>query len=177
MMQEKYKKEVVPLLKKQFGFKSNLDAPKIIKVVINSGVGSRFDQKQIEATEKSLALIAGQKPALRAAKKAIASFKTRQGQTVGVAVTLRGRRMYDFLDRMIQVAIPRMRDFRGIDPKSIDGRGNLNLGFKEHIVFPEIVGEDVKDVFGLQVTVVVNARNREGAIELFKLMGFPFSKK
>ena len=147
--------------------------PKIVKVVINTGVGRIKDEKQLQEIVKMLTLITGQKPSWRPAKKAISSFKTRIGQLVGYAVTLRGKRMYDFIGRLINIALPRERDFRGLDPKSFDKFGNLTIGIKEHIVFPEIIGEDYKFLFGLEVTVVTNAKKREEGIELLRMMGFP----
>ena len=147
--------------------------PKILKVAVNTGVGRIKDEKQLQEVVKMLTLITGQKPSWRPAKKAISSFKTRIGQLVGYSVTLRGKRMYDFLERLINIALPRERDFRGLDSKSFDARGNLTIGVKEHIVFPEIIGEDYKFLFGLEVTVVTNTKKREEGMELLKLMGFP----
>lgn len=172
-LQEKYKKEVIPAMQAKFGYKNIMSVPKIEKVVINAGVGRIRDEKQHEDIRKYLALISGQKPAPRPAKKAIASFKTRQGLVIGYQVTLRGRRMYDFLSRLINIAFPRTRDFRGIDPKSFDLQGNLTIGVKEHIVFPELVGEDYRFLFGFEITVATDAKKREEGIELLKLMGFP----
>ncbi|OHA06935.1 MAG: 50S ribosomal protein L5 [Candidatus Sungbacteria bacterium RIFCSPLOWO2_01_FULL_47_10] len=172
-LQEKYKKEVVPKMMKQFGWKNLMRVPKVVKVVINTGVGRVKDEKQLEEVVKMLTLVAGQKPSPRSARVAISSFKTRIGQLVGYAVTLRGRRMYDFVERLIHSALPRERDFRGIDPKSFDHAGNLTLGLKEHIVFPEIIGEDYRFLFGFEVTVVTNAKKREEGIELLRMMGFP----
>lgn len=171
-LQEKYSKEVVPAMVRRFGYKNLMAVPKIEKVVVNVGVGRLRDDKEHEEVKKYLALITGQKPAPRPAKKAIASFKTRQGLIIGYQVTLRGKRMYDFLSRLIDVALPRTRDFRGIDEKSFDPRGNLTIGIKEHIVFPELVGEDYRFLFGLEVTVVTAAKRREEGVELSRLMGF-----
>ena len=172
-LQEKYKKEVIPVLRAKFGYKNIMSVPKIEKVVVNVGVGRIRDEKQQEEIRKYLTLIAGQKPAPRAAKKAIASFKTRKGLIVGYQVTLRGKRMYDFISRLINIAFPRTRDFKGIDVKSFDPRGNLTIGIKEHIVFPEIIGEDYRFLFGLEVTVVTTGKKREEGVELLKLIGFP----
>jgi len=176
MLKEKYNKIVIPEMKKKFGYKNNLAVPKIIKVVVNTGVGSIKDEKQIEVIEKQLALITGQKPAKRPAKKSIASFKTRQGALAGYSATLRGQRMYDFLDRMLNIAMPRIGDFRGLDSKAIDEAGNLSIGFKEHTIFPEISEEEIKMIFGLQAVIVTSAKTRAEALELFKLLGFPFKK-
>src|SRR3989344_118917 len=172
-MQEKYKKEVIPAMRAKFGYKNIMAVPRIGKVVVNCGVGRIRDEKQREEIQKYLALITGQKPAPRAAKKAIASFKTRQGLVIGYQVTLRGKRMYDFLSRLVNIALPRTRDFRGIDSKSFDPKGNLTIGIKEHIVFPEMIGEDYRFLFGLEVTVVSSAKTREEGIELLRLLGFP----
>ncbi len=164
-------------MKKKFGYKNDLAVPKIIKVVVNTGVGSVKDEKQVEVIEKQLALIAGQKPAKRTAKKSIASFKTRQGTLVGYSATLRGQRMYDFLDRMLNIAMPRIGDFRGLDPKAIDDAGNLSIGFKEHTIFQEISEEEIKMIFGLQAVIVTTARTQPEALELFKPLAVPFKKK
>jgi len=172
-LQEKYKKEVVPAMRKHFGYKNVMAVPRIAKVVVASGVGRIRDAKELEVVAKVLALITGQKPAPRTAKKAIAAFKTRQGLVVGFQVTLRGRRMWDFLTRLINITIPRQRDFRGIEHKSFDERGNLTIGFKEHIVFPEMIGEDVRSVLGLEVTIRTTAPGREEGITLLKTLGFP----
>jgi len=171
--QEKYQKEVTPALREKFGYKNIMAVPKIEKVVVNCGIGRIRDEKQQEEIRKFLALITAQKPAPRPAKKAIASFKTRRGLIIGYQVTLRGRRMYDFISRLVNIALPRTRDFRGLDEKSFDNKGNLTIGVKEHIVFPEMIGEDYRFLFGLEVTVVTSARKREEGMELLKLMGFP----
>lgn len=177
-IKEKYTKEALPKMMKEFGFKTHMAVPKILKVVVNVGTGKMRDKKEaVEAVEKHLALITGQKPSPRPARIAIASFKTREGMTVGYKITLRGERMYGFLDRLINFAIPRTRDFRGIPLKSVDQGGNLTVGIKEHIVFPEMVGEDVRNIFGLEATIATNANKREHAIALFKLLGVPFEKK
>jgi large subunit ribosomal protein L5 len=175
-LQEKYKKEVIPALRDKFGYKNVMSVPKIEKVVVNTGVGKIRDEKQREEIREYLALLAGQKPAPRQARKAIASFKTREGLIIGYQITLRGTRMYDFISRLIGIALPRTRDFRGIDSKSFDEKGNLTIGIKEHIVFPEMIGEDYRFLFGLEVTVVTTAKNKEVGIELLKLLGFPIKK-
>jgi large subunit ribosomal protein L5 len=173
-LQEKYKKEVIPAMKTKFGYRNDLAVPRILKVTLNSGLGKyRQEQKIIEEIEKDMTLIAGQKAVFTKAKKAISSFKTRIGQAIGLKVTLRGRRMYDFLDRLISLALPRTRDFRGLSPKSLDKNGNLNIGIREQIVFPEISHEHVRTIFGLEACVTTNARNKEEGLELFKLLGFP----
>lgn len=158
---------------KRFGYKNIMAVPRIKKVVLNTGVGKLRDEKQREEVIRFFTLIAGQKPSLRPAKKAIASFKTRKGLVIGYQATLRGKRMYDFISRFINIALPRTRDFRGIDVKSFDGNGNLTIGIREHIVFPEMIGEDYHFLFGLEVTITTTAKKREEGVELLKLMGFP----
>ncbi len=176
-LQEKYRKTVIPAVQKTFGIENVMAVPKIEKVVVNTGVGRLVkEEKTIERIAKELSTITGQKPVLRKAKKSISGFKLRQGVTVGTSVTLRGKRMYDFLDRLIAIALPRSKDFRGIEVKNFDKMGNLNLGIKESSIFPEINYENVKDVFGLEVTVVTTAKNREKGIELLRQMGFPIKK-
>lgn len=175
-IKEKYNKEVVPDMKKKFGYKSVFAVPKITKVVIGTGTGKVTDDARRQAIEKSFTLIAGQKPKANAAKKSIAGFKLREGMPIGFSATLRGQRMYDFLDKLINVAIPRTRDFRGLKTELIDDMGNLTIGFKEHIIFPETSGEDIRSVFGVGVTIVSNAKTKEEALELFKLIGVPFKK-
>jgi len=146
----------------------------IDKVIINIGLGRTLkDEKFLDIALHDLALITGQKPKTTLAKKSIANFKTRKGMVVGAMVTLRGARMRDFISRLINIALPRSRDFRGIDPKSIDKNGNLTMGIKEHIVFPEIKGEEVRNIFGFEITIVTKARDRDEAIALYKEMGFP----
>ncbi|MEK7178188.1 MAG: 50S ribosomal protein L5, partial [Patescibacteria group bacterium] len=148
--------------------------PKIEKVVINIGLGRTLkDEKFLDIVMRDIALIAGQKPKTTLAKKSIANFKTRKGMVIGATVTLRGQRMYDFISRLINIALPRTRDFRGINVKSLDKNGNLTIGVKEHIIFPEIKGEEVRNIFGFEITVVVKAKNKEKAIALYKAIGFP----
>jgi large subunit ribosomal protein L5 len=173
-LKEKFEKQIVPEMAKKYGYTSPLAVPRVTKIVVNVGIGRVSDDKDRELIEKHLSLIVGQKPSGRPAKKAIASFKTRKGMVLGLAATLRGRRMYDFLSRFINIALPRTRDFRGIPVSNIDERGNLTIGIREHIVFPEIIGEDVKNIFGLEATLVTNMKDKEKALEMFKLMGLPF---
>ena len=176
-LQEKYRKHVIPAMKEKFGYRNDLAVPKIVKVVINVGTGKfRDNEKAIEDIRKSLASVAGQQPVFTLAKQSIANFKTRKGMKVGMKVTLRGKRMYDFLGRLIDFALPRSRDFRGLDEKIIDQSGNLAIGIKEHIIFPEISHEEVKTIFGFEVCVATNAKNRGEGTELFRLMGFPIKK-
>jgi large subunit ribosomal protein L5 len=177
-LKDKYIKEVIPAMKEKFGYKNDLAVPRIEKVVVNTGFNPAVkDDKVQEEMIHDLALITGQKPAPRQAKKAIAGFKIRKGMTVGLVVTLRGQRMYDFLDRLINIALPRSRDFRGLPEKNIDQAGNLNIGIKEQIIFPEISAESARSIFGLEIAVVTTARNREEGVELFKLLGFPIKFK
>lgn len=177
MLLEKYKNEVVPAMKEKFGYKNNLAVPRIEKVVVNSGIGKAIkDEKIQETVSRDLSTITGQKPIPTLAKGAISGFKIRQGMVVGLKVTLRGKKMYEFLDRLIGAVIPRIRDFRGLPFKSIDKGGSLNIGIKEHIIFPEIAHEDIKFIFGFEVTVVTSAKKREEAVELFRLLGFPIKK-
>lgn len=172
-LQKKYKKDVIPAMRERFRYKNIMAVPKIEKVAVNVGVGKMRDEKDLMEVQRYAALIAGQKMSARPARQAIAGFKTRKGMVVGYRATLRGRRMYDFLSRLINAAIPRTRDFKGLDEKSFDGSGNLTVGIKEHIVFPEMIGEDYRVLFGLEVTVVTTAKKKEEGIALLKLMGFP----
>lgn len=162
----------------KFGYKNNMAVPKITKVVINVGTGHGLkDAKFNEAVENTLIRITGQQPVKTAAKKSISNFKIREGLIVGMMVTLRGKRMYDFLDKLINIALPRVRDFRGLNPKSVDPKGNLNIGFREHISFPEIKSDEIEKIHGLQVSVVTTAKTRDEGVELLTLLGFPFSKE
>lgn len=177
-LKEKYFKKVIPELKSKFGYQNNLAVPKITKVVVNVGIGkSRDDQKFIEQVENNLKRITGQKPIYTLSKKSISAFKVRIGDKVGLKITLRGKRMYDFLDKLVNVTFPRLRDFQGINPKkSIDQQGNLNIGFKEHIVFPEISSDEVEKIHGLEVAVVTNANDWEKGYQLLKSLNFPFKE-
>ena len=176
-LKEQYHKEILPALKEKFGYKNNLAAPKIAKVVLNVGTGQGLkDAKFNEVVEDTLLRITGQRPVKTVAKKSISNFKIRDGLVVGQSVTLRGSRMYEFLDKLINVTLPRVRDFRGLDSKSVDPKGNLNLGLREHIAFPEIKSDEVEKIHGLQIAVVTTAKTREEGLELLKLLGFPFRK-
>lgn len=163
-------------LKEQLGVKNVNALPKIIKVVVSSGTGKAKDKKRNDLVADRLAKITGQKPAPREAKQSIATFKLRQGDVIGFSVTLRGKRMQAFLDKFINIALPRTRDFKGFDEKSVDELGNLTLGLKEHIIFPETADEDLRDVFGLAVTIVTTAKNRATALKFFRAINFPFKK-
>ncbi|MCI0542584.1 50S ribosomal protein L5 [bacterium] len=164
-------------MKASFGYKNRNQAPRLVKVVISVGTGKAKDPKKNDLVMDRLAKITGQKPAMRGAKKSIASFKVRQGDPVGVTVTLRGERMRKFLDKLINVAIPRMKDFRGLNRSAIDELGNVTLGIKEHTIFTETSNEDLKDVFGMAITIVTTAINKKEAENFFELLGMPFKKK
>ena len=177
-LKEKYQKEVVPQLKEKFAYKNNFLVPKVKKVVINVGFGRHNKEKDyVDNVVKTLTRISGQKPVLTKAKKSIASFKVREGMLIGAMVTLRGDRMYDFLDKLINITFPRVRDFRGISEKSVDKQGNISIGFKENSAFPEIKIEDLRDIHGLEVIIDSSAKNREEGLELYRLLGFPFKKE
>ena len=176
-MKTYYKETVAPALFKKFGYKSVMQTPKLDKIVINVGCGeAKDDQKKIDAIMGDLAQITGQKPIVCRAKKAIANFKLREGNIIGVKVTLRGETMYEFLDRFFNVALPRVRDFRGINPNSFDGRGNYSVGIKEQLIFPEIEYEKIDAIRGMDINFVTTAKTDEEAKELLALMGAPFAK-
>jgi len=173
-----YTEKVLPALMQKFGYDSVMQAPRLMKIVINMGVGdATADIKNIEVAAGELAQIAGQKPSVRKSKKAISNFKLRQGLPIGCMVTLRGARMYEFYDRLVTVATPRIRDFRGLSPRSFDGRGNYSVGFTEQIIFPEINVEKVAKIRGMDVTIVTSARTDEEGRELLKLMNMPFRQR
>lgn len=173
-----YKDEVVQKLKKTFGYKSSMQVPKIEKITINMGLGEAMDDKKvITSGVADLEKIAGQKPVVTLAKKSIAGFKVREGWPIGAKVTLRGTRMYEFLDRLISIALPRVRDFRGLSAKSFDGRGNYSLGFKEQIVFPEIEYDKIDALRGLDITITTSARTNKEAHALLQAFNFPFKEK
>jgi large subunit ribosomal protein L5 len=174
-MQALYVERVRPAMIERFGYKNVMQVPKIEKIVINMGVGEATqDKKKVEAAAAEMALIAGQKPVISKAKKSVATFKLREGMPIGCKVTLRRERMYEFLDRLITVALPRVRDFRGLNPKSFDGRGNYAMGLKEQIIFPEINYDRIDKVRGMDVIVTTTANTDEEARELLRLFGFPF---
>jgi large subunit ribosomal protein L5 len=171
-------KKAYSALKSVYGYKNSMAAPRLVKVVVASGTGSgiKRDKDRNKFVMERIAKITGQKGSLRGAKKSIASFKVRQGDPVGVMVTLRGARMYGFLDKLINVAIPRTKDFRGIDKKIVDNIGNLTMSIKEHTIFPETGDEDIKDIFGLAVTIVTTAKTKPEATQFFEIIGVPFKK-
>ncbi|MFZ2324158.1 MAG: 50S ribosomal protein L5 [Ignavibacteriaceae bacterium] len=173
-----YNKEIIPSLMKAFNYKSIMQAPKLEKIVVNMGVGAAVaDQKIMEEAVKELETVTGQKASIRKAKKAISNFKLREGMNIGAMVTLRKEKMYEFLDRLINVALPRVRDFRGLSDKSFDGRGNYTLGVKEQIIFPEINVDKITKVMGMDITFVTTAKSDNEAYELLKAFGIPFRKK
>ena len=170
-----YNQEIAPKLVDRFGYKNPMQVPKLNKIVLNMGLGAAIqDIKLLDAAVEELTLIAGQKPVVRRARKSIASFKLRAGMPIGCSVTLRGNRMYDMFTRLVNVALPRVRDFRGVSGKCFDGRGNYSLGIKEQIIFPEIEYDKINRIKGLNVTVVTTAETDEEGKELLKLMGMPF---
>jgi len=182
-LKEKYQKEVIGQMQKKFGYKNKMAVPSIKKVVINSCFGKSIAGKTSGEREKiqnlitqDLTLIAGQKPALMKSKKSIAGFKLRENIEIAAKITLRKQKMWDFTERLIFLSLPRSRDFKGLDSKSIDKRGNLSIGFKEHIFFPEIFTEKEKTIFGFQVTFTTNAKSKEEGLELYKLLGFPMKE-
>ena len=176
-LKDYYKSEVAPALMKKYSYKSVMQIPKLDKIVLNVGAGeARENSKVIDAIATDMAAITGQKPYICKAKKSVANFKLREGMNIGVKVTLRGERMYEFLDRFFNVALPRVRDFRGINPNSFDGRGNYNMGLKEQLIFPEIDFDKIDKVRGMDICFVTTAETDEEARELLTLMGAPFSK-
>ncbi|MEW5805200.1 MAG: 50S ribosomal protein L5 [Patescibacteria group bacterium] len=183
-LKQKFENEIAAELKKKLGLGNIYQIPKIEKVVVNCGIGrlvSGEDKKSqknqvLDEVSELLSLITGQKPRLNQAKKSIAGFKLRQGETIGLSVTLRGQRMYDFLERFLNLVLPQVRDFRGIPQKSVSQNGILNFGIKEHIVFPETMEKDFSRLYGLQITVVPQVRDRDQALELYQLMSFPFQR-
>jgi large subunit ribosomal protein L5 len=176
-IKEQYDKEVVPHLRKQFDYKNHLQVPRLEKVVVNMGLGeATANAKAIESGVKDLITVTGQKPIVNRARKSIATFKVRKGMPVGASVTLRGRRMYDFLAKLIHIALPRIRDFRGLSSKSFDGRGNYSLGVKEQLIFPEINYENVDAIRGMDIAIVTTARTDQEALALLQALGMPFKK-
>lgn len=180
-LKEKYQKQIVPALIEKFGYKNKMALPRLEKIVINIGFGREIvdkgsdeRKKLFESVSRDLALISGQKPVLTKSKKSISAFNLREGMIIGAKVTLRKDKMYDFLEKVINIALPRARDFWGLDLKAVDQSGNFTLGIKEHTIFPEILPENIKKVLGLEITVVTTAKSREEGLELLKLLGIPF---
>ncbi len=176
-LKEQYKKEVLPKLMEQFGYKTPMQAPRLTKITLNMGVGEALgDKKILDNAMADMAAISGQKPIKTLARKSVAGFKLREGWPIGCKVTLRGERMYEFLDRLINIALPRVRDFRGVSPKSFDGRGNYNMGIKEQIIFPEIEFEKVDAIRGMDINITTTAETDEEAKALLEAFNFPFKK-
>jgi large subunit ribosomal protein L5 len=172
---EKYQSEIIPKLKERFSYRSPMQIPKLGKIVLNMGLGEAIQNvKILDSATEELAAISGQKPVITRAKQSIATFKLRKGMPIGCMVTLRGRRMYEFLDKLVNVALPRVRDFRGVSPRGFDGRGNFTLGVKEQIIFPEIDYDKIDKIKGMNITIVTTAQGDDEARELLTLMGMPF---
>ncbi|MFH1430550.1 MAG: 50S ribosomal protein L5 [Candidatus Uhrbacteria bacterium] len=174
---ERYEKEVAPKLKEELGEKSTMAVPRIVKVVLNSGTGTQRDPRLPDIVADTFERITGQRPVRTKARKSIAAFKLREGNPVGVVVTLRGRRMWDFLEKFTVVTLPRVRDFRGLSDKIVDTQGNCSIGFREHVMFPEIEPDAVDQLHGLQITIVTTAGGRERGLALFRALGFPFTQR
>jgi large subunit ribosomal protein L5 len=177
-LKDRYNDEIRPALVRKFGYTSAMQAPRMIKITLNMGVGeAKQDSKMLEAAQAQLADIAGQKPNIRRARKSVAAFKLREGMPVGLTVTLRDERAYEFLDRLTSVAIPRIRDFRGLSPRSFDGRGNYSMGVREQIIFPEIDYDNIDQVRGLDVTITTTAQSDAEAFALLEALGMPFARE
>ena len=175
-LKQRYQAEIRPALVKEFGYKNPMQAPRLDKIVVNMGLGEAINNgKIIDASVEQLAAITGQKPVVTKSRKSIANFKLRQGQSIGAMVTLRGERAYEFLDRLTSIALPRVRDFKGVSPKAFDGKGNYTLGIREQIIFPEINYDDVQTVRGLDVAITTSAANDEQAFALLRELGLPFA--
>jgi large subunit ribosomal protein L5 len=174
-LQEKYRKELVPVLCKSRGYANIMQVPRLTKIVVNMGINSQVDKDTFKALVEDLGRITGQRPQVTKASKSISNFKLRAGQPVGARVTLRGARMYEFLERLIHVALPRIRDFRGVPNRGFDGRGNYSLGIKEHTIFPEVDPDQIKKVHGMDITLVTTAKTNDEAKELLRLLGMPFA--
>jgi len=178
MVKEKYTNEVVPTMMKEFSYSNRLGVPRLLKIVVNMGVGDAIQNpKLLDAAVSELAQITGQRPVVTKAKKSIAAFKLRTGMSIGCKVTLRGEQMYDFFSRLVNLALPRVRDFRGVSPRGFDGRGNYSLGLKEQLVFPEIDYDKVEQVRGMDIVIVTSAHTDEEGLRLLKLMGMPFREQ
>jgi large subunit ribosomal protein L5 len=176
-LKEKYQQDILPALMKEFKYTSVMQAPRVVKVVINVGLGEAIQHAQaLDAAQQDIAAISGQHPVTTKARKSIANFKLRQGMPIGIMVTLRGKRMYEFLDKLISVSLPRIRDFQGLNRNAFDGMGNYTLGLKDQTIFPEILYDKVDKVRGLEICIVTTARNNAEGLRLFELMGMPFSR-
>ncbi|HTX30224.1 MAG TPA: 50S ribosomal protein L5 [Solirubrobacteraceae bacterium] len=176
-LKQRYQEEILPALIERFGYSTPMQAPRVEKITVNMGVGdAKQDSKVLEQATEQLATITGQRPNVRRARKSIAQFKVREGMPVGVAVTLRGERAYEFLDRLMSIAIPRIRDFRGLNPRAFDGRGNYSLGVREQIIFPEIDYDDVDQVRGMDITITTNGKSDDESYALLEALGMPFAR-
>ena len=177
-LKERYEKEVVPAMMERFGYKNVMQVPRLVRISVNIGLGEALQNpKAIEFATNDLATITGQKPVVRRARKSIATFKLREGNPIGVSVSLRGRRMWDFLDRLMNIALPRQRDFQGVSPDAFDGHGNYSLGLQEQLVFPEIDYDSIDKLRGMGITIVTTAKTDEEGRELLRLLGIPFKRK
>jgi large subunit ribosomal protein L5 len=176
-LKQRYENEILPALIERFGYSTPMQAPRIAKITVNMGVGdAKQDSRVLDAATDQLATITGQRPSVRRARKSIAQFKVREGMPVGVAVTLRGERSYEFLDRLMSIAIPRIRDFRGLSPRSFDGRGNYSLGVREQIIFPEVDYDEIDQIRGLDITITTTASTDEESFALLEAFGMPFAR-
>jgi large subunit ribosomal protein L5 len=177
-LKQRYQAEVVPAMQREFGYENLMQVPRLVKVVVNVGMGEALQNaKALDAATRDMATITGQKPIVTRAKKSIATFRLRAGNPIGVKVTMRGKRMYDFLDRLFSIALPRVRDFRGISPDAFDGRGSYTLGFREQLIWPEIKYESVDKVRGMEISIVTTAKTDDEARRMLQLMGMPFRKE
>lgn len=174
-LHDRYKSEIAPALKERFNYSSVMEIPKLEKIVLNMGVGDKENNKSVENAAGDMAIVAGQKPVITKAKKSIANFRLRAGMNIGCKVTLRGEKMYEFLDRFISVAVPRIRDFRGLNPNSFDGRGNYAVGIKEQLIFPEIDYDKIDKIRGMDIIIVTTAKSDEEGRELLSQLGMPFA--
>ena len=176
-LKEKYQKEITTSLKEKFGYKNSMLVPRLSKVVLNVGFGRHAKEKEFIAdVAKNLAIITGQKSVFTLSKKSVSAFKIREGMTIGAKVTLRGQMMYDFIEKLVGITFPRVRDFRGLNDKAVDRTGDMTVGFKEHVAFPEVKVENINNTFGLEVCLSTTAKTREEGLELFRALGFPFKK-
>jgi large subunit ribosomal protein L5 len=176
-LQEQYRQEIVPAMRKEFDYKNVMQVPRIHKISVNIGLGEALQNaKALEAASEDLKIVTGQKPVITKARKSIATYKLREGMSIGAKVTLRGLRMWDFLDRLLNIVLPRQRDFQGVSPDSFDGRGNYSIGLREQLVFPEIVYDKIDKVRGMEITIVTTAQNDEEARRMLALMGMPFKR-
>ena len=176
-LREQYKTKIVPSLQEKLGRKNALDTPRILKITVNSGLSSKRDAKFIETIQNTIRRVAGQEPVVTKARKSVAGFKIREGMPLGAMVTMRGPRMWQFIDKLVNIIFPRVRDFRGIKESAVDKSGNFSYGFKEHVAFPEIEPDAIDTVHGLQINITTTAETHEEGMELFKALGFPFKKK